>query len=90
MQSQDFAIKDRLNRLRYRSAHRGCKETDLILGGYAEHYLDQLNPQELAIFEDFLEEEDVDIWSWLTEKSQPEKSAYQPLLKVLRTVQCVA
>ena len=88
METTAAAMKDRVNRLRYRSWHRGCKETDLILGGYADQYLDRLTPEQLTLFEAFLEEEDADIWHWLTEKSQPEKTEYLPLLGVLRTVRC--
>ena len=78
----------RLKRLRYRSWHRGCKETDLILGGYCDQYLDGMKAEELTLCEALLEEDDADIWSWLTEKSQPPKSEYEPLLAKMRQFQC--
>jgi len=78
----------RLKRLRYRSWHRGCKETDLILGGYCDTYLEGMEAAELALCEALLEEDDAEIWSWLTEKSQPPKSEYEPLLAKMRQFQC--
>lgn len=77
----------RLKRLRYRSWHRGCKETDLILGGYCDRYLERMDSAELTLCEALLEEDDSDIWAWLTEKSQSPKSEYEPLLVKLRNFQ---
>lgn len=75
-----------LNRLRYRSWHRGCKETDLILGHYCDKYITTLSDAELSRFETFLDEDDGDIWSWLTESKPCPKPEYEPLLSVLRGV----
>ena len=88
MEIKPIAIEDRLNRLRYRSWHRGCKETDIILGGYCDQYMHRMTPEELAIYEELLEEDDADIWAWLTEKSQPQNAIYLPLLEQLRRVRC--
>ena len=74
-----------LNRLRYRSWHRGSKETDLILGHYCDRYLQSLSDAELTRFEAFLDEDDGDIWNWVTEKTPCPKAEYEPLLTVLRT-----
>ena len=38
---------DRIKRLKYRSFYTGTKETDLILGNFAEKYLDTLELQQL-------------------------------------------
>lgn len=73
-----------LKRLRYRSWHRGCKETDLILGHFADTGLEQLSPAETAIYERLLDEADADIWNWLTCKTSPSTPEYEPLLEILR------
>ena len=73
-----------LKRLTYRSLHRGCKETDLVLGTYCTRQLESLNDTELALFEAFLDEDDADIWAWLTEKKPCAKVEYAPLLDRLR------
>lgn len=78
----DHAI--RLKRLRFRSWHRGCKETDLILGHFCDALLEQLSPSELDDFEHMLEESDADIWDWITGKQHPGNSGYITLLQRLR------
>lgn len=73
-----------LNRLTYRSWHRGCKETDLVLGTYCAENLATLNDEELRLFELFLDEDDAEIWNWLTEKTPCPSPEYLPLLADLR------
>lgn len=73
----------RLKRLRFRSWHRGCKETDLILGRFCDSELASLNVQELDVFEALLEEDDADIWNWLAEKQAP-PAQYDTLITRLR------
>lgn len=74
----------RVKRMTYRSWHRGCKETDIILGHFADHQLPYVDDAELDLYEAFLEEEDADIWKWLTGEWQPENPAFLPLLEKLR------
>ncbi len=52
----------------YRATHRGTKESDRLMGGFAGEYLAQLNANELAEFERVLDESDVDLMNWLTGK----------------------
>lgn len=73
-------------RLFYQSCHRGCKETDAILGTFAKRYLEQLNKGQLDIYEAFLEEADGDIFSWVSgQKPYPSRYAatLAPLLQSL-------
>ena len=73
-----------LKRLTYRSWHRGCKETDLVLGNYCAKHVEQLSEADLQLFEAFLDEDDAEIWAWLTEKTLCPKAEYAPLLTALR------
>jgi antitoxin CptB len=73
-----------LKRLTYRSWHRGCKETDLVLGTYCARNVASLDETKLALFEAFLDEDDSEIWAWLTEKTPCPKAEYAPLLAELR------
>lgn len=73
-----------LKRLTYRSWHRGCKETDLVLGTYCARNLAQLSDSHMQLFEAFLDEDDAEIWAWLTEKTPCPKAEYAPLLSDLR------
>jgi len=56
--------KDRLNRLRFRSHHRGVREADLMIGGYFDRWHEQWSEAEMDWFEALLEEQDVDIMAW--------------------------
>jgi len=73
----------RIKRLRYRSWHRGWKETDLILGRFADDNLHKLSAEQLDIHEKLLDENDADIWDWLVEKLPPTNAEYQPILQML-------
>lgn len=74
----------RLKRLYFRSAHRGSKETDLILGPFAGVHLQAMSDAELNEFEAFLEEDDNDIWDWVCGKSAPAGGRYAILLARLK------
>ena len=54
----------RLKRLRFRAWHRGTKEADLMVGGFLDRHGDTWDEAEIAWFEAFLEEQDVDIMAW--------------------------
>ena len=73
-----------LKRLAYRSWHRGCKETDLVLGTYCAQRIEALDDDKLSLFESFLDEDDAEIWAWLTEKTLCPNPDYAPLLSELR------
>jgi antitoxin CptB len=74
----------RLKRLHYRSWHRGCKETDVILGNFADRHLEELSPAQLDIYERLLDEQDADIWNWLVGKTRPPQREYAALIAILR------
>lgn len=79
-QTRDVRIK----RLRYQSWHRGCKETDVVLGNYCDAHLEGLSDAELDLYESFLEEDDYDIWQWIAYDKQPAKPEYGDLIDTLR------
>ena len=74
----------RLKRLLYRSWHRGWKETDLILGQFANENLARMGSAEIDIYEQLLDENDADIWDWLVGKLPPKNIAYTPILEELK------
>jgi antitoxin CptB len=53
-----------LKRLRFRACHRGIKEADLLVGGFFDRYSDGWDEAERLLFEELLEEQDVDILAW--------------------------
>ncbi|MBL4813803.1 MAG: succinate dehydrogenase assembly factor 2 [Rhodobacteraceae bacterium] len=56
----------RLKRLAMRSMRRGIKEMDLILSDFAGAALARLTPAELDLYEELLEENDHDIYLWVS------------------------
>ena len=56
----------RLKRVRMRSWRRGIKEMDLILGGFADARLESLGPAELDAYEAMLNENDQDLYKWVS------------------------
>jgi len=66
----------RLKRLMMRSSRRGIKEMDIILGRYAERHLAALDGARLDIYEVLLEENDHDLYQWVTgQRPAPEPFA---------------
>ncbi len=80
----EVAPEIRIKRLKYRSWHRGCKETDVILGYFADSHLEVFNPGQLDLFEKLLEEQDADIWKWIVGKEVPSNLDYLPILDILK------
>jgi antitoxin CptB len=60
----------RAKKLLYRSWYRGCKETDKIIGGYAKKYIENFSDAELDELEKILEQNDNDIYDWLSNKKE--------------------
>ena len=54
----------RLKRLRFRAWHRGTKEADLLIGGFFDKAAEGWSAAEMDLFEELLEEQDVDIMAW--------------------------
>lgn len=75
--------ENRLKMLRYRSWHRGWKETDLILGRFADENLAKMDDATIDIYEQLLDENDADIWDWLVGKAPPKHEFYAPILQDL-------
>ncbi|MFQ5535205.1 MAG: succinate dehydrogenase assembly factor 2 [Sphingomonadales bacterium] len=59
-------LDNRRKRIRFRSWHRGTKETDLILGSFADHHLAGLDDRQLELFESLLEVADAELLDWIS------------------------
>lgn len=61
-------------RLIYQSRKRGMLENDLLLSTFADKYLKTMNEEELHLYDRLLDENDWDIYYWVTgKKPVPEK-----------------
>lgn len=56
----------RLKRLRMRSMRRGTKEMDILLMRFADAQLSHLSAADLDVYEQLLEENDQDLYQWIT------------------------
>jgi antitoxin CptB len=78
------ALEARRKRLRYRSTYTGTKETDLLLGGFAETHLDALPVADLDDYEHLLSIEDPRLYTWITGQETPPEEFETPVLQMIR------
>jgi antitoxin CptB len=58
----------RRRRLLFRSWHRGIREMDLIMGRFADAWIDRLDADELDQLERLMEAPDQNLYSWISGK----------------------
>lgn len=80
-------IEEHRKRLRFRSWHRGTKEIDLLLGNFADAWLDRLTIEQLRRYEALLEASDADLFEWVVGGAAAPQAHDHDVLRLLRTVQ---
>ncbi len=74
----------RRKRILWRATHRGIKEMDLIVGGFAQARLTGMNEAELAALEAIIELPDQELLAWATRLEPiPREHASAVLLEML-------
>ena len=74
---------NQLRKILYRSLHRGCKETAFLLGNFFEANQNNLVEFDLNLCENFLQEDDWEIYDWILNKVKtPDK--YQKLILAIQ------
>ena len=53
-----------INKILYRSTHRGTKEMDILLGNFVKKYIDTLDDKELFDLSELLNCEDSILYNW--------------------------
>ena len=79
--------EEKLRYLIYQSTHRGCKETDILLGEFALTQLKSLSNDILVIYEDLiLNNSDADIYAWIAKRDHQQKipPKYQKIIKLIQ------
>jgi antitoxin CptB len=74
----------RRRKLLFRSWHRGLREMDLILGGFADARVAQLEEGELSEFERWIDVPDRDLLAWVTGEEVVPADFDSPLFRDLR------
>jgi len=62
---------------------RGIREMDILLQNYLETHYDGASSEEQNVFEELLEESDLDIFSWIMQKTAPDEK-YIKLIASIR------
>ncbi|KJV69464.1 FAD assembly factor SdhE [Candidatus Neoehrlichia procyonis] len=61
-------INEKRKKLLYRSLHRGCKEIDILLGGFAVQCIFLLDDQEISEYEKIVDMDDKLLYEYITGK----------------------
>lgn len=58
-------------KLLYQSTNRGCREIDYILGAFTRKHIASMDEKDLQDFALILSQNDLDIYDWITNKTNP-------------------
>jgi len=73
-------------KLLYRSKNRGCREMDYILGSFAEKYLSSMDEKKLENYTLILDQNDNDLYTWITKKSSAPSSLDAEIINKLSEI----
>ena len=59
-------LEMRRKRLLWRACHRGIREMDVLMGGFAKRHLPGMTETDLANFEALIDLPDQELFSWVT------------------------
>ena len=77
----------RIKRLKMRSMRRGIKEMDIILSAYADNSLAQMSEADITLYDTLLNENDQDLYSWVTGQTVPPEKFTDMLADIAQTFQ---
>lgn len=81
--AQHMSEDARRKRMRYRAWHRGTKESDFILGSFADARLPHLDAAGLDAFEELLDVPDPVIYDWVIGRAPVPDEMDTPLIREL-------
>ncbi|MBL8660519.1 MAG: succinate dehydrogenase assembly factor 2 [Rhodospirillales bacterium] len=74
----------RRKRLLFRSHHTGMKENDVLIGGFADRYIDTFSDADVAWLERLLaDNNDIDLYNWILGKEPLPPHLDHPLMHKL-------
>lgn len=83
-------LEFRQRRLAFRAWHRGTREADLMIGGFADRHAPDWGIAEIDWFEALLEEQDVDIMAWAIGSAPPPERFAGPQMTAMQRLDYVA
>ena len=72
------------SRLRW-NCRRGMRELDQLLTWYLDSRYAQSSNVEKAAFSTLLDQQDPDLWNWLSGRSEPDNSAWKRIIDDIRS-----
>ena len=79
----DTILETKRKKLRFRAWHRGIREADLLLGGFADQWLERLDSGALERFEALLETPDPVLFDWICGRVDIPEDARNDVLELL-------
>lgn len=76
-------MDDRRRKLKFRAWRRGFRELDLLMGSFADQYLETMSDSEADEFERLLDVPDWEIYAWLTQSADIPENQKGPVLDQL-------
>ena len=73
-----------LKRLAWRAHHRGTREADMLIGGFFDAHHASWTRDQCALFEEMLEEQDVDIMAWAVGTAEPPERFEGPIIEAMK------
>jgi antitoxin CptB len=80
----------RRKRLLFRSWHRGTKESDLLLGSFAERHLAVFSEAQLDRYEALLDNDDGVLFDWIIGRVAPSPDHDGEIMRMLRNFRYTA
>lgn len=71
-------------RLRWR-CRRGTRELDALLGGWLDEHGTSMDEAQFAAFDALLDQQDPDLWDWVTGHAEPPRDDWRAIVADIRT-----
>ena len=83
-----MALNIRKKRLKFRCWHRGSREADLLLGTFADRYLEDMGSADVSELETIVDCDDQVIWDWVTGAAEVPKWISPSMIHDLKSIFC--
>jgi antitoxin CptB len=81
--NSEETIENWRKRLTFRAWHRGTREMDLLIGSFAERYINGFEAEDLVIFEEILINNDPDVYDWIIGRQKAPEELKSRVLDLL-------
>lgn len=79
----EMSLDSRRKRARFRAWHRGMKEMDMLLGGYADAHTQDMTAQDVESFEELMSHLDRDLFKWFTGEGAVPDNVDTPMFRAV-------